>query len=228
MDVSTMDLTASRVSRPAFRVAVADHSRRRWFVARPSLTLIGKPSKSLAEKKGAEDAARVAATRQQLGSDGLAAHAERLRVAQAKNAKPVPRQLLKSFEIPSLNHLEWIQTESALARGISQKADRRRFRNSAQDYVNRDGPVPLFIQFDRKSQCFSLDCRLTCFVAQTSLRISSKSPSTSSRPTPTLSSISSFPPSSRCPSLAPMVGPSHMSKSPSPCPATSSGPQFAR
>lgn len=91
----------------------------------------------------------VAATRERLGPEGLAARGDVLRLAEAQNAKPVPVSLLKSFKIPSLKGLHWIKIQTALARGISQQTSRR-FKNPVQDYVDRDVSVPLFIEFERE------------------------------------------------------------------------------
>lgn len=177
--------------------ARVDRPARRYFVGRPSLILIGKPSRSLSEKREAEKVAQAAATRERLGPAGLAAHGQRLRLAEARNAEPVPTALIESFRIPSLRHLSWIKTEPARAKDISQQLGKR-FRGEVQDHVSTDVAVPLVLHFERKSISLAVLRTQANILHQITLHTSSTSPSTSNRQRPTGSSRSSSPHSSSC------------------------------
>ncbi|GAA6040381.1 hypothetical protein JCM8097_007588 [Rhodosporidiobolus ruineniae] len=124
-----------------------------WFVHRPSLTIIGTPSSSLATPQTAANAARVAATRKGLGCSGLAALDAALTAAKKANDHPAPPEVIRSFRMPDLRRVGLLESETARSNGAGR--GRETYRSRVQDVVNQDvGDLPFFVQFDHFDSAF--------------------------------------------------------------------------
>lgn len=75
----------------------------RYFVSSPSITVVGKPSAALASKIEADEKLRLKAQRKELGNEGLKKKAEELKLAQTFNEREIPKEVLESFEVPSVS-----------------------------------------------------------------------------------------------------------------------------
>ncbi|GAA5862487.1 hypothetical protein JCM1840_004199 [Sporobolomyces johnsonii] len=124
-----------------------------WFVERHSVTLVGVPSPSLAEKQSADEAARVEANRKKYGPSGLAKLGADLAAAEKANNYPPPASLVERFKIPDINKIAWIEVETARSNGVGR--GKETFSGRVQRHINRDGPdLPFFVQFDHFESSF--------------------------------------------------------------------------
>jgi Zn-dependent M16 (insulinase) family peptidase len=121
----------------------------RFYVNASSVTIIGQPSATLADKIEKDEKAHVAANVAHYGPAGLAKLAKEIEDAQADNDKPIPPELISKFKVPDVAGIEWIKVESARSAGVAKGADTP--SNRVQAHVDADGAeLPLFVQFDRK------------------------------------------------------------------------------
>lgn len=101
-----------------------------------------------AKKKAASNAALISANKDKFGEAGLRKLAEKIKAAERANVTPIPPELTESFKIPEVDHIQWLEVETARARGVSKEG--KAFNNRVQRYVDEDlAEPPLFIQFDR-------------------------------------------------------------------------------
>lgn len=175
---------------------------RRWYVDAPCLSVIGKPSASLADKLEASVKKRVDRRQKELGEEGLKKLADELAAAEKMNNRPIPDEMISSFPVPSTKDIPWIAVPSARPAGASPALDQRPIDEELAAHLAADSKhCPLFVQFDRAS---ALPGRSD--PSQRSAATSSPSRSTSarsmSRPTSSRSSRSTRARSSRCPSRA--------------------------
>lgn len=141
--------------------------------------MIGEPSAKLVDDLKAQEAARIADTKTRLGSEGLAKLARKVEEAQAENDKPIPPEMLRSFHLPDMNGIDWLEVQTARSGILSQ--DRSAHEGPLQDHIDRDAAeLPYFVQFDRTSRADSVSAACLTQRAQTFTRTSSRSPSTSS------------------------------------------------
>lgn len=73
-----------------------------WLLQRPHVEIVGRPSAELAESMAADEKARVAAQRAQLGEAGLADKAKTLEAALAANGVDPPQATLQAVPVPSV------------------------------------------------------------------------------------------------------------------------------
>lgn len=93
----------------------------RYFVSAPSITVVGKPSAALAAKIEADEKVRLEAQRVELGEEGLKKKAEELKLAQTFNEREIPKEVLESFEVPSVS----------LGKNVSRRSFIHRVRGSS-------------------------------------------------------------------------------------------------
>lgn len=118
----------------------------KYFIDAPHLTILGVPSKDLAEKTTKAEKARVAAQKEKLGEDGLKELAEKLKKAQEANDIPIPAELLQKFPIPSTDSIHFIPTITARA-GTARSMGK--LDNDIQTLLDQnDDGAPLFIHFE--------------------------------------------------------------------------------
>lgn len=121
----------------------------RFFASASSVQILGQPSAALADKLEQEEKARVAATVEHYGPDGLAKLAKEIEEAQAENDKPIPSELISKFKVPDVKGIEWIKVESARSNGVARDDS---LKNKVQEHLDADGSeLPLFVQYDRES-----------------------------------------------------------------------------
>ncbi|GAA6054755.1 hypothetical protein JCM3770_000927 [Rhodotorula araucariae] len=120
---------------------------KKFLVDAPALTIVGKPSASLAKKIKNDAKALIEANREKYGPEGLAKLQKDIEAAQAENDKPVPPEILRSFKVPDVAGIEWISVDTARSGGVAQASGKLMGR--AQEHVDADGAeLPLFVQFD--------------------------------------------------------------------------------
>ncbi|GAA5857078.1 hypothetical protein JCM9279_001947 [Rhodotorula babjevae] len=120
---------------------------KKFLVDAPALTIVGKPSASLAKKIKNDAKALIEANKAKYGPDGLAKLQKDIEAAQAENDKPVPSDILRKFKVPDVAGIEWIKVDTARSAGVAQTAGKPEGR--AQQHVDADGAeLPLFVQFD--------------------------------------------------------------------------------
>lgn len=143
---------------------------KKWLLDGPHLTILGKPSASLAKKIQADEQARLEAQQKKLGPAGLAQLATQLEQAQAENDRPIPEDMIRQFPVPSVENINFIRPESARA-GLRQ-SEHPKLQNSSQALIDLDDcDLPLFIQFDNTpgSEFTSISLYLTCTSVDRSL-----------------------------------------------------------
>lgn len=118
---------------------------RKWLVDAHHVSIIGVPSKKLAEKMKAEEVNRLAERRKALGEEGLRKLAEKLQHAKEKNDAEIPKGLLEQWPIPGVDSVHFIETgtaRSGLARrlGVSD--------SKCQQIIDAEKDLGLFIQFE--------------------------------------------------------------------------------
>lgn len=120
---------------------------RRYYLEKPSLTIIGKPSAKLASELRKQTKDRLAQRQKELGEEGLKRLQEKLDAAQQANDVEAPAEVISNFKIPDVEGIRWISVDSAAA-----GSNPLRFTNTIQSHVQADtSDVPYFLQFERES-----------------------------------------------------------------------------
>ncbi|KAL2179182.1 Metalloenzyme, LuxS/M16 peptidase-like protein [Thermothelomyces heterothallicus CBS 202.75] len=120
---------------------------KKWISDAHHISILGKPSMELANTLKANDEARLAKRREDLGKEGLLKLAERLEKAKKNNDRPIPPDLLDQWPVPGTSSIHFI--ESATAR--SGKARSLGVSDNAAQRVIDAAPqagLPLFVQFE--------------------------------------------------------------------------------
>lgn len=119
----------------------------RFYLEKPALTIIGKPSAKLANELRKEAKTRLAERQKRFGEEGLKKLQDKLDTAQKENDVEAPPDVIADFKIPDVESIRWINVESAAA-GSNDK----HFSNKVQTHVEKDGTqLPYFLQFERES-----------------------------------------------------------------------------
>ena len=122
----------------------------RYYLDASSLTVIGKPSASLADRLEAETKAREEKRQTELGEAGLKKLADKIEQAQKENDRDIPPEMLKDFKIPDVAGIRWIDVTSAGA-GTNKGSFGD---NDVQKHLEEDTTdLPYFIQFEREYAC---------------------------------------------------------------------------
>lgn len=126
----------------------------RYYLEKPSLTIIGKPSAKLANELRKQTKDRLAERQKKLGQEGLKKLQEELDAAQKANDVEAPAEVIENFKIPDVEGIRWINVESAAA-GKNSKS----YSNKVQQHIQKQAvDLPYFLQFEREtpSTLFSL------------------------------------------------------------------------
>ncbi|KAE9366409.1 zinc metalloprotease-like protein [Stipitochalara longipes BDJ] len=118
---------------------------KKWISDAPHISLLGTPSKELAEKTKANEEKRLAARREELGSEGLAKLAEKLKTAIAKNDIEIPDSILRKWPVPGVDSIHFIESTSARS-GLAKKLGTP--SNGVQKVIDTSADLPLFLQFE--------------------------------------------------------------------------------
>lgn len=122
-----------------------------WMSEAHHISVIGIPSADLPDKIELREKARIAARKELLGLGGLKELSARLAAAKAENDKEVPKEVLEQFEVPDISSIQFINTTTARS-GAARKMGR--LQNLAQQIIDKDGDLPLFIHFEHVQSNF--------------------------------------------------------------------------
>ncbi|KAE8440606.1 hypothetical protein EG329_007041 [Mollisiaceae sp. DMI_Dod_QoI] len=119
---------------------------KKWMVDAPHISLLGTPSKEMAEKIKTAEETRIAARRKELGEEGLAKLADKLKAAIEKNDVEIPNSVLQKWPVPGVDSIHFINSTSARS-GLAKKLGTP--SNDIQKIINSSSSdLPLFIQFE--------------------------------------------------------------------------------
>ena len=127
------------------------HCLRIWLAEAHHATVIGRPSAKESDKVEYEEQARIVARKQQVGIEGLQALEVKLAAAQTLNNEEVPNEILGQFQVPDTASIKFIQTVTARSGSARVMGP---LHNSAQDALNNDKDLPLFIHFEHVQSNF--------------------------------------------------------------------------
>ncbi len=119
---------------------------KKWISDAHHISILGKPSMELANTLKANEEARLAKRREELGKEGLERLSEKLDIAKKNNDKPIPPEFLDQWPVPGTASIHFI--ESATAR--SGKARSLGILDNPAQKVIDAAPhgLPLFVQFE--------------------------------------------------------------------------------
>ncbi len=118
---------------------------KKWLSDAHHVSILGKPSKAMAEKINADEQARVAAQKEKLGPEGLKALAKKLEDAKAFNDREIPKEMLEKWDVPGVSSIHFIKSETARA-GLARQLGTK--DNIAQKAIDENKDTPLFVQFE--------------------------------------------------------------------------------
>lgn len=126
---------------------------KKWISDANHVSILGKPSKAMAERIEADEIARVAAQKEKLGPDGLKMLAQKLEDAKAKNNAPIPKEILEKWPVPGVSSIHFIESSTARS-GLARKLGTT--DNKVQHLVDSEKESPLFLQFEHVPTNFVL------------------------------------------------------------------------
>lgn len=118
---------------------------KKWISDANHVSILGKPSKAMAEKLEADEIARVATQKEKFGPEGLKKLAEKLEDAKTKNNAPIPKEILEMWPVPGVGSIHFIESTTARS-GLARKLGI--IENKVQNLVDAEKDSPLFIQFE--------------------------------------------------------------------------------
>ncbi|KAH6845408.1 Metalloenzyme, LuxS/M16 peptidase-like protein [Chaetomium sp. MPI-CAGE-AT-0009] len=119
---------------------------KKWISDAHHISILGKPSMELANTLKANEEARLAKRKEELGKEGLEKLSEKLETAKKNNDKPIPPEVLDQWPVPGTTSIHFI--ESATARSGNAR-NLGVLDNSAQKAIDAvPQGLPLFIQFE--------------------------------------------------------------------------------
>ncbi len=119
---------------------------RKWISDAHHVSILGKPSMELANTLKANEEARLAKRREELGKEGLEKLQEQLDLAKKNNDKPIPPEVLDQWPVPGTGSIHFIESDTARS---GKARDLGVLDNPAQKVIDAaaQGP-PLFVQFE--------------------------------------------------------------------------------
>lgn len=126
---------------------------KKWISDANHVSILGKPSKAMAEKLEADEVARVAAQKRRFGPEGLKELAKKLEDAKAKNDAPIPKEVLEKWPVPGVSSIHFIESTTARS-GLARKLGV--MDNKIQKIIDVKQDSPLFIQFEHVPTNFVL------------------------------------------------------------------------
>ncbi|KAF9240861.1 Metalloenzyme, LuxS/M16 peptidase-like protein [Melanogaster broomeanus] len=129
---------------------------KKYFVDRPYIVVIGKPSANLAEQLEKDEKARLDAQVENLGPEGLANVEKELEAAKAEHELPIPTEILTSFPVPDVKSISWIPVESVQEVGRGRDVtSRASLQSKLAKHIKSDGdPLSMFVQYDHVKSDF--------------------------------------------------------------------------
>ena len=122
-----------------------------WLAEARHATVLGRPSADQPEKIESEEQARLQARKERLGTEGLEELKTKLTAAKKLNDEEIPKELISRFEVPDTTSINFVKTVTARS-GTAREIDP--LQNSAQDVINKDKDLPLFLHFEHVQSNF--------------------------------------------------------------------------
>jgi len=119
---------------------------RKWISDAHHVSILGKPSTTLAKKHKADEIARIEKRKQELGPEALKKLKQKVEDAKKKNDVEIPATLLEKWPVPTTESIHFIESRTARS-GLARKLGVR--ENSAQKQIDAaPSGAPLFVQFE--------------------------------------------------------------------------------
>ncbi|KAL2197351.1 Metalloenzyme, LuxS/M16 peptidase-like protein [Corynascus similis CBS 632.67] len=120
---------------------------KKWISDAHHISILGKPSMELANTLKANDEARLAKRREELGKEGLQKLSERLEAAKQNNDKPIPPEVLDHWPVPGTSSIHFIESATARSGKARSLGVADNVAQKAIDAAPKAG-LPLFVQFE--------------------------------------------------------------------------------
>ena len=125
---------------------------KKWIANAPRISILGQPSAALSKKLKDEEEARVAEQIKKLGKSGLEELKSKLKKAKEENDRPIPREVLEGFKVPSTDTIHFVSTTPARS---GKAKDIERPNNEIQKIIEKDhSDAPLYIHYEHISSNF--------------------------------------------------------------------------
>lgn len=142
-----------------------------YFLDNNRVVVYGEPSKDLYEKLKQENEERLKKYKETYGTAGLEELQSKLDKAQAENNRPVPAEVLDSFQMPDPENIRFIHTKTArTAKAIGSGTSSA--NEQLQKLIDNDSGsnFPLYIHYEQfESQFVSVRVYLSSFVVEVEL-----------------------------------------------------------
>ncbi|KAK6334063.1 hypothetical protein TWF696_002565 [Orbilia brochopaga] len=129
---------------------------KKWLVDNPHVSIIGRPSASLADKIKKNEKKRVKQQIEKYGPDGLKKLAEKLEQAKKDNDPEIPVDVLRGFKTPGVDSIKFIHSTSGNA-GIApdkEGAPETHIQKILQKDVPSTQPFPLYLHYEHVTSNF--------------------------------------------------------------------------
>ncbi|KAH6636872.1 Metalloenzyme, LuxS/M16 peptidase-like protein [Chaetomium tenue] len=119
---------------------------KKWISDAHHISILGKPSMELAKTLKANEEARLAKRKEELGKEGLEKLSEKLENAKKNNDKPIPPDVLDQWPVPGTTSIHFIESETARSGNARNLGV---LDNAAQKAIDAAPQgLPLFVQFE--------------------------------------------------------------------------------
>ncbi|CAG8678658.1 5107_t:CDS:10, partial [Funneliformis mosseae] len=117
---------------------------KKYHLDNPNITILGRPSATLAETLAEQEKKRTEKQIENLGTDKLKELEERLEKAIKSNDVPIPSSVIENFPVPSVDSIPFISSVTG------RNKPEGKFDNPLQKYLDQDSKIdiPYFIQYD--------------------------------------------------------------------------------
>ncbi|KAM0748456.1 hypothetical protein T439DRAFT_358349 [Meredithblackwellia eburnea MCA 4105] len=123
-----------------------NHLLAEYFVTNPYVAVIGRPSAALAKKKAEKANSYVASNVSHFGPAGLKQLDQQLAAAVKANASPIPKRVLRQFEMPALSDVHCFEPIVGKSLGVAKKHGF--VMNDVQRLLDAEGiELPLHVSF---------------------------------------------------------------------------------
>jgi len=129
-----------------------------YYVENNRVVVIGRPSSKLADKLKKDSKELVMKRKEELGETGLKQLEEVLEKAKVENDKDIPEEMLKGFEIPKVESINWIEVGTGRNLPVEKTEKKEKLVSNPNDldlkvqsHIDQDGErLPFFVQYDRE------------------------------------------------------------------------------
>jgi hypothetical protein len=103
----------------------------------------------MADRLEKDEKARIDAQVKKLGPEGLARAERLLEDAKAEHDKPIPNEVISTFNVPDVKTITWINVQSVQEPGKGRNQPAPKKENPLSKHIGADGePLPFFVQYD--------------------------------------------------------------------------------